>query len=40
VKTGQKEDDLIIIESGVSPQETVVLEGQLNLSPGIKVMVK
>lgn len=40
VKTGQKEDDLIIIESGISPQETVVLEGQLNLSPGTKVIVK
>lgn len=40
VKTGQKEDDLIIIESGISPQETVVLEGQLNLSPGTKVIIK
>lgn len=40
VKTGQKEDDLTIIESGVSPQETVVLEGQLNLSPGTKVIIK
>jgi multidrug efflux system membrane fusion protein len=40
VKTGQKEDDMIIIESGIAPQETVVLEGQLNLHPGAKVAIK
>jgi multidrug efflux system membrane fusion protein len=40
VKTGQKEDDRVIIESGISPKETVVLEGQLNLSPGVKVNIK
>jgi membrane fusion protein, multidrug efflux system len=40
VKTGQKEEELIIIETGVAPGETVVLEGQLNLYPGAKVVIK
>jgi len=40
VKTGQKENDKVIIESGVFPSETVVLEGQLNLYPGAKVVIK
>lgn len=40
VKTGQKEDERLIVESGVDPGETVVLEGQLNLYPGAKVVIK
>lgn len=40
VKTGQKEDEQVIIESGVAPGETVVLEGQLNLYPGAQVIIK
>ncbi|MBS0647874.1 MAG: efflux RND transporter periplasmic adaptor subunit [Verrucomicrobia bacterium] len=40
VKTGQKENDRIIIESGLTSQETVVLEGQLNLYPGAQVIIK
>jgi multidrug efflux system membrane fusion protein len=40
VKTGQKEDERLIVESGVEPGETVVLEGQLNLYPGAKVIIK
>ncbi len=40
VKTGQKEEERIIVETGVTPGETVVLEGQLNLYPGAKVVIK
>ena len=38
VKPGQpQEGDLMVIESGVKPGETVVVTGQLALSPGAKV---
>jgi multidrug efflux system membrane fusion protein len=40
VKTGQKEEELIIVEAGLAPSETVVLEGQINLYPGAKVVIK
>jgi membrane fusion protein, multidrug efflux system len=38
VKPGQRQEgDLVVIESGVKPGETVVVTGQLALSPGAKV---
>jgi multidrug efflux system membrane fusion protein len=38
VKPGQRQEgDLIVIESGVKPDETVVVTGQLALAPGAKV---
>lgn len=38
VKPGQRQDgDLTVIESGVEPDETVVVTGQLALAPGTKV---
>jgi multidrug efflux system membrane fusion protein len=38
VKPGQRQDgDLMVIESGVEPGETVVVIGQLALAPGTKV---
>jgi multidrug efflux system membrane fusion protein len=38
VKPGQRQDgDLTVIESGVEPDETVVVTGQLALAPGNKV---
>src|SRR5438876_3628755 len=38
VKPGQRQDgDLVVVESGVKPGETVVVTGQLALSPGAKV---
>jgi multidrug efflux system membrane fusion protein len=41
VKPGQRQDgDLTVIESGVKPGETVVVTGQLALSPGAKVEPK
>lgn len=41
VKPGQREDgDLTVIESGVKAGETVVVTGQLALSPGVKVEPK
>ncbi len=40
VTTGQQENDLIIVESGIKPDQKIVLEGQLNLIDGEKVTVK
>jgi membrane fusion protein, multidrug efflux system len=38
VKPGQRQDgDLTVIESGVEPDETVVVTGQLALAPGAKI---
>src|SRR5216117_4020533 len=38
VKPGQRQEgDLTVIESGVKPDETVVVTGQLTLAPGAKV---
>ena len=38
VKPGQRQDgDLTVVESGVQPDETVVVTGQLALAPGAKV---
>src|SRR6184192_3814499 len=38
VKPGQRQDgDLMVVESGVEPDETVVVTGQLALAPGAKV---
>jgi multidrug efflux system membrane fusion protein len=38
VKPGQRQDgDLVVVEGGVKPGETVVVTGQLSLSPGAKV---
>jgi multidrug efflux system membrane fusion protein len=39
VALGQREDDNIIVKSGITPGETVVLEGQLNLFAGAKVTI-
>ncbi len=41
VKPGQKQtNDLIVINDGVQPGETVVTRGQLQLAPGTKVVVQ
>jgi len=38
VKPGQRQDgDLMVVESGLQPDETVVVTGQLALAPGAKV---
>ena len=38
VKPGQRQEgDLTVIESGVKPDETVVVTGQLALAPGAKI---
>jgi multidrug efflux system membrane fusion protein len=39
VKSGQRQGDLTVITEGVKPGETVVTSGQLQLSPGAKVVV-
>src|ERR1700726_1390276 len=41
VKPGQRQDgDLIVVESGIQPDETVIVTGQLALAPGTKVEPK
>jgi multidrug efflux system membrane fusion protein len=38
VKPGQRQDgDMMVVESGIQPDETVVVTGQLALAPGTKV---
>lgn len=37
---GQREDEDIIIKKGIQVDEKVVIEGQLNLSPGTKVFIQ
>jgi multidrug efflux system membrane fusion protein len=40
VTLGQAQGDLVVIESGLAAGETVVLDGQVSLYPGITVTVK
>ena len=41
VKPGQRQDgDLMVVESGIQPDETVIVTGQLALAPGTKVEPK
>jgi membrane fusion protein, multidrug efflux system len=40
VKPGQRQGDLTVIMEGVNPAENVVTSGQLQLSPGAKVLAK
>jgi multidrug efflux system membrane fusion protein len=38
IKPGQRQDDdMTVIKDGVKPGETVVIRGQLQLAPGMKV---
>lgn len=40
VRTGQKIGRNIVIEEGIKPGEAVVVDGQINLRPGTKVLLK
>ena len=40
VSLGQRQGDLIVVESGVQPGERVVTNGQLGVTPGGKVLVE
>jgi multidrug efflux system membrane fusion protein len=40
VKPGQRQEDLTVITEGVNDDESVVVSGQLQLSPGAKVVVQ
>ncbi len=40
VTLGQREDENVIITKGLKPNETIVMEGQLNLYEGAKVDIK
>ena len=40
VTTGPRVDQLIVIESGLKPGDTVVTEGHLRLAPGMRVRVR
>ena len=37
-KMGEQEDENVVIKEGIEPGETVVVTGQLGLSPGVKVI--
>ena len=39
IKVAWTEGDLVVVESGLTPGETVVTDGQLRLTPGMKVSV-
>ena len=40
VVTGQRYDSMTMLESGLTADDVVVVEGQLNLYPGVKVAIK
>jgi len=40
VKTGQKQGDYIVIEEGINSTDKVVLDGQISIVPGVKVVIK
>jgi membrane fusion protein, multidrug efflux system len=40
VVTGARLDQDLVIEKGVAAGETVVVEGQLRLAPGMKVQIR
>jgi multidrug efflux system membrane fusion protein len=40
VKTGITHDSITVVENGLQAGETVVIDGQLRLAPGVKVSVK
>lgn len=40
VSLGQRQQDLVVVESGVQPGERVVVKGQLGVTPGGKVLVE
>jgi len=39
VSLGQRQGDLIVVESGVQPGERVITNGQLGVTPGGKVRI-
>jgi multidrug efflux system membrane fusion protein len=40
VKPGQRQGDLVVVNDGLKPGETVVVAGQLQLAPGTKVVAQ
>ena len=40
VSLGQRQGDLIVVEKGVEPGERVVINGQLGVTPGGKVLIE
>ena len=40
VKIGLKEGSMVIVHQGIAPSETVIIEGQINLSPGSPVSIR
>lgn len=40
IETGPRVDQSLVIEKGLTPGETVVLDGQLRLAPGSKVVIR
>lgn len=39
VKLGQRNGDEILVLDGIHPEETIVIEGQINLADGVKVFI-
>jgi multidrug efflux pump subunit AcrA (membrane-fusion protein) len=40
VTLGQRQGDLIVVETGVEPGEQVVINGQIGVTPGGKVLIE
>ncbi|MCM3900080.1 MAG: hypothetical protein ND866_00080, partial [Pyrinomonadaceae bacterium] len=40
VSLGQRQGDLIVVEKGVEPGERIVINGQLGVTPGGKVLIE
>jgi multidrug efflux pump subunit AcrA (membrane-fusion protein) len=40
VTVGQKQGEMVVVEKGIAPGEKVVVNGQLGVTPGGKVLVE
>jgi multidrug efflux system membrane fusion protein len=40
VAVGQKEDEITIINQGIAVGETIIVDGQINLNPGVQVAIQ
>jgi multidrug efflux system membrane fusion protein len=40
VTVGQKQGEMVVVEKGIAPGEKVVINGQLGVTPGGKVLVE
>jgi multidrug efflux system membrane fusion protein len=40
VRVGQRQGEMVVVEKGIAPGEKVVVNGQLGVTPGGKVLVE